>query len=113
MDRSRQPFGPAMKALMKRRGVTYRGLDALTVTVGSRLSAGYLSHISTGRERPTIENMRVVAQALGVEPEYFREYREHKAAETARLVAARHGMDAVLAKLAELDDDAEPRLEPR
>lgn len=112
MEQSRQPFGPAMKALMKRRGVSYRDLDALTDTAGTRLSSGYLNHISTGRQAPTIDNMRVVAAALGVQPEYFREYREHKAGEAARLLAARHGMDAVMAKLAELDEDAQPRVEP-
>lgn len=110
--RSNQAFPEALQALMKRRDVSYRRLADLTKTTDRPLSHAYLGHLGSGRSPATIENMQTVAQALGVEPEFFREYREHVAAQRARSLAARHGMDAVLAKLAELDPDAQPRLEP-
>jgi transcriptional regulator with XRE-family HTH domain len=110
--RSNQAFPQALTALMKRSEVSYRRLADLTKTTDRPLSSAYLGHLGSGRSPATIENMQTVAQALGVEPEYFREYREHIAAQRARSLAARHGMDAVLAKLAELDADAQPRVDP-
>lgn len=104
-DRSDKPFHVALQALMKRHDVSYRGLSELTHAVDKPLSHAYLNHLGTGREKkPTVENMEAIAQALGVDATYFREYREHLAAQRARALAARHGLDAVLAKLGELDD---------
>jgi len=52
-------------------GHTYRSLAERT-----KLSAGYLNHLVHGnRPVPSDEVMRVLASALGVEPEHFREYR--------------------------------------
>jgi transcriptional regulator with XRE-family HTH domain len=52
-------------------GHTYRSLAERT-----RLSAGYLNHLVHGnRPVPSDDVMRVLASALGVEPEHFREYR--------------------------------------
>ena len=53
-------------------GSTYRGLAAKT-----GLSAGYLNHLVHGN-RPVPSNEQSstrLADALGVEPEHFREYR--------------------------------------
>jgi transcriptional regulator with XRE-family HTH domain len=56
---------------MDETGLTYRGLAART-----GLSAGYLNHIVHGnRPVPSNEVIAALAEALGVEPEHFREYR--------------------------------------
>ena len=56
---------------MSEAGVTYRGLAETT-----GLSAGYLNHLVHGnRPVPSDDVIRTLADALGVEPEHFREYR--------------------------------------
>jgi len=68
---SEEPFGPTIERLMEESGVTYRSLAAKT-----GLSAGYLNHLVHGN-RPVPSNSVIdrLADALGVEPEHFREYR--------------------------------------
>ena len=68
---STEPFGPTVERLMGETGVTYRGLAEQT-----GLSAGYLNHLVHGnRPVPSDEVVKRIADALGVEPEHFREYR--------------------------------------
>ncbi len=68
---SEEPFGPTLVRLMAETGVTYRALAA-----SSGLSAGYLNHLVHGnRPVPSNEVVEKLAEALGVEPEHFREYR--------------------------------------
>ena len=68
---STEPFGPTIERLMDETGTTYRGLAELT-----GLSAGYLNHLVHGnRPVPSADVMRTLAEALGVEPAHFREYR--------------------------------------
>ena len=68
---SEEPFGPTVERLMGENGVTYRALAERT-----NLSAGYLNHLVHGnRPVPSNEVVRTLAEALGVEPEHFREYR--------------------------------------
>ena len=68
---SEEPFGPTVERLMNENGVTYRGLAAKT-----ELSAGYLNHLVHGnRPVPSDDVIQTLADALGVEPEHFREYR--------------------------------------
>jgi transcriptional regulator with XRE-family HTH domain len=68
---SEEPFGPTIERLMAEEGVTYRGLADRT-----RLSAGYLNHLVHGnRPVPSNDVVETLAEALGVEPEHFREYR--------------------------------------
>jgi len=68
---SEEPFGPTIERLMDEAGVTYRSLAAK-----KSLSAGYLNHLVHGN-RPVPSNGVIdrLADALGVEPEHFREYR--------------------------------------
>ena len=68
---SSEPFGTAIERLMNETGVTYRGLAAKT-----DLSAGYLNHLVHGN-RPVPSNALIdrLAEALEIEPDYFREYR--------------------------------------
>ena len=64
-------FGPTIEALMTEGEVTYRELAART-----GLSAGYLNHLVHGnRPVPSNDVVQTLANALGVEPEHFREYR--------------------------------------
>ena len=68
---SEEAFGPTIERLMAEEGVTYRGLADRT-----RLSAGYLNHLVHGnRPVPSNDVVETLADALGVEPEHFREYR--------------------------------------
>jgi len=68
---SEEPFGPTVEALMTETDVTYRELAART-----GLSAGYLNHLVHGnRPVPSNDVVETLADALGVEPEHFREYR--------------------------------------
>jgi transcriptional regulator with XRE-family HTH domain len=56
---------------MRETGGTYRALAEET-----GLSAGYLNHLVHGnRPVPSDEVVQRIADALGVEPEHFREYR--------------------------------------
>ena len=66
-----EPFGAAVERLMNETGITYRALAAKT-----GLSAGYLNHLVHGnRPVPSDKVVGQLANALGVEPEHFREYR--------------------------------------
>ena len=68
---SEEPFGAAVERLMNDQGITYRALAAKT-----ELSAGYLNHLVHGnRPVPSNEVVETLADALDVEPEFFREYR--------------------------------------
>src|SRR4051794_32097721 len=68
---SEEPFGPTVERLMAETAVTYRSLADRT-----GLSAGYLNHLVHGnRPVPSNEVVETLAEALGVEPEHFREYR--------------------------------------
>jgi transcriptional regulator with XRE-family HTH domain len=68
---STESFGPTVERLMTETGVTYRALAEQT-----ELSAGYLNHLVHGnRPVPSDDVVQRIADALGVEPEHFREYR--------------------------------------
>lgn len=68
---SEEPFGPTIERLMDETGLTYRAL-----AVKTDLSAGYLNHLVHGnRPVPSKDVVERLAEALGVEPEHFREYR--------------------------------------
>ena len=68
---SEDSFGPTIEKLMDETGVTYRALADKT-----KLSAGYLNHLVHGnRPVPSDKVVGQLANALGVEPEHFREYR--------------------------------------
>jgi transcriptional regulator with XRE-family HTH domain len=68
---SEQAFGDTVETLMNDVGVTYRELATRT-----GLSAGYLNHLVHGnRPVPSNDVVKTLADALGVEPEHFREYR--------------------------------------
>lgn len=64
-------LGLTMERLMTETGLTYRALAEKT-----DLSAGYLNHIVHGnRPVPSNDVLARLAEAFGVKPEHFREYR--------------------------------------
>jgi transcriptional regulator with XRE-family HTH domain len=68
---SDEGFGATVERLMNETGTTYRALADKT-----NLSAGYLNHLVHGnRPVPSNDVVETLARALGVDPEYFREYR--------------------------------------
>jgi transcriptional regulator with XRE-family HTH domain len=68
---SEEPFGDTIERLMNEESVTYRALADKT-----GLSAGYLNHLVHGnRPVPSNDVVETLADALGVDPEHFREYR--------------------------------------
>ena len=90
---SDEPFGPTVEYLMVDSGVTYRELAART-----KLSAGYLNHLVHGnRPVPSDDVVETLAEALGVEPEHFREYRLRRI--TARLEAMPELIDRLYRRL--------------
>ena len=73
---SSQAFSTALKALMQERRLSYRQLAYKT-----QLSAGYLNHLTKGtRPVPADPVIAVIAQALGVTPDYFLEFRVRQVA---------------------------------
>ena len=91
---SEEPFGPTIERLMAENGVTYRGLAEKT-----QLSAGYLNHLVHGnRPVPSNDVVETLADALGVEPEHFREYRLRVI--TERLEAMPEMIDRLYRRLA-------------
>jgi transcriptional regulator with XRE-family HTH domain len=90
---SDEPFGPTVEHLMVDSGVTYRELAART-----KLSAGYLNHLVHGnRPVPSDDVVETLAEALGVEPEHFREYRLRRI--TKRLEAMPEMIDRLYRRL--------------
>ena len=92
---SEEPFGVTMERLLAESGLTYRGLASK-----AKLSAGYLNHVVHGnRPVPSNEILERLADAFGVEPEHFREYRLR--AITARLEAMPELIDRLYKRLGE------------
>ena len=91
---SEEPFGATIETLMAELGVTYRELAART-----GLSAGYLNHLVHGnRPVPSNDVVATLADALGVEPDHFREFRLRSI--TERLEAMPELIDRLYKRLA-------------
>jgi transcriptional regulator with XRE-family HTH domain len=74
---SQERFPDALKGLMEERHLSYRQLAYKT-----KLSAGYLNHLTKGtRPVPSDPVIEVIAEALLVEPDFFVEYRLRQVAE--------------------------------
>jgi transcriptional regulator with XRE-family HTH domain len=73
---SSKPFGDALRALMKKRGLTYRSLaDATRALDGRGFTHAHLNMLANGHDKPSMRAMELIAKAGGTEPEYFAEYR--------------------------------------
>jgi transcriptional regulator with XRE-family HTH domain len=73
---SSQPFGEALRALMESRGLTYRGLaQAIREIDDKGLTHAHINMLANGHDKPSLRAMELIAEACGIEPEYFAEYR--------------------------------------
>ena len=73
-------FGPALRAAMAARGLSFRDLESRTL-----VPAGNLHDHASGRRRPPGDDLLTrIARGLGVEPGYFREWRERRLVEALR-----------------------------
>lgn len=75
-DLSTQPFGKALRALMDARGLSYRGLaEAIRAIDDKGITHAHLNMLANGHDKPSLRAMELIAQACGVAPDYFAEYR--------------------------------------
>jgi transcriptional regulator with XRE-family HTH domain len=75
-QRSNQPFGDALRALMAARRLTYRGLAEATRELDARgMTHAHINMLANGHDKPSMRAMELIAEACGVKPDYFAEYR--------------------------------------
>jgi transcriptional regulator with XRE-family HTH domain len=73
---SSKPFGEALRTLMGESGLTYRRLAEATRKLdGKGFTHAHINTLANAREKPSMRAMELLAQACGVEPDYFAEYR--------------------------------------
>jgi transcriptional regulator with XRE-family HTH domain len=95
---SDEPFGDALRSLMTARGMTYRRLAELTRQLDGRgMTHAHINMLANGHDRPSLRAMELVAEACGVEPDYFAEYR--LAAAMRELDPAEVGLEQALENL--------------
>ena len=82
LEWSVQPFGPALRAALSARGMSFRDLESRSLVPVGNLH----DHVSGKRGVPGDDLMRRIADGVRVEPAYFREWRER------RLIEALHGV---------------------
>lgn len=108
---SDRDFGAALSDLRHALGMGY---DEFAREVsrhhpqGKTWSKSYLNQVELGRQQiAKSDSMVALAQAAAkvaqISPTYFRDYREHLAAQRAKQAARNMGLDRVLAVLDELD----------
>jgi transcriptional regulator with XRE-family HTH domain len=79
---SSETFGAALRTAIEARGMSYRDLESRSLVPVGNLH----DHVSGKRRPPGDDLLRRIAAGLGVEPEYFLEYRERRLVEALRLV---------------------------
>ncbi len=95
---STQPFGQALRALMDARSLTYRGLAEATRGLdGKGITHAHINMLANGHDKPSMRAMELIAEACGVDPEYFAEYR--LAAAMRELDPAEVGLEQALENL--------------
>lgn len=102
---SDRPFQEAFADLRARVGISLRQLARLSQQAdpaGKGLSAGHLARLEKGGERPSTAAIALLAELLGVDPEYFAEYRLSRARD--RLDdRGPGGLQAALRELADIE----------
>lgn len=73
---SNRRFHLALKDILEKNNVKLRGLAGRT-----NLNYTYFSKLKNRKTSPPIKTMEIIARGLGIEPEYFLEYRINKVAE--------------------------------
>lgn len=73
---STKPFGEALRVLMEDRRLSYRGIAEATRELDGRgMTHAHINMLANGREKPSMRAMELLAEACGVDPNYFAEYR--------------------------------------
>jgi transcriptional regulator with XRE-family HTH domain len=73
---SNKRFGDALRELMTAQDLTYRSLAAATRAQNRKgVTHAHINMLANGHDRPTMRTMELIADACGVAPEYFAEYR--------------------------------------
>jgi len=73
---SDKPFGEAIRRLMSESGFTYRALsDATRELDGKGVTHAHINMLANGHDKPSMRSMELIAEACGVDPHYFAEYR--------------------------------------
>lgn len=71
---STQPFGDALRAALAARQMSFRDLESRCL-----VPVGNLHDHTTGKRNPPGDDLlRRIAEGLGVEPDYFREWRQRR-----------------------------------
>jgi transcriptional regulator with XRE-family HTH domain len=75
-DMSTEPFGDALRTVMNRRGLSYRGLAAAIGAIDRQgITHAHLNMLANGHDKPSMRAMELIAQACDLSPDYFAEYR--------------------------------------
>lgn len=73
---SSKPFGDSLRELMQARALTYRGLAEAIGEIDARgMTHAHLNMLANGHDKPSTRAMDLIAEACGVQPDYFAEYR--------------------------------------
>jgi transcriptional regulator with XRE-family HTH domain len=76
VSRSDKPFGDALRTLMGEHDLTFRSLAERTRQLdGKGMTHAHINMLANGHDKPSMRAMELVAQACGVPPAYFAEYR--------------------------------------
>jgi transcriptional regulator with XRE-family HTH domain len=95
---SNRPFGESLRSLMEEHGFSYRALAQRTRELdGKGMTHAHINMLAKGHDRPSMRAMELIAQACGVDPEYFAEYRLAQA--MRELDPTEVGLDRALANL--------------
>jgi transcriptional regulator with XRE-family HTH domain len=95
---STKGFGDALRDLMEAQGMTYRSLAAATRDGDGRgVTHAHINMLANGHDRPTMRTMELIADACGIAPDYFAEYR--LAVAMRELDPAAVGLEQALANL--------------
>ena len=95
---SNKRFGDALRQLMKADGLSYRSLAAATRELdGKGVTHAHINMLANGHDKPSMRAMELIAEACGVEPSYFAEYR--LAVAMKALDPAEVGLEQALANL--------------
>jgi transcriptional regulator with XRE-family HTH domain len=73
---SDRPFGEALRELMAKDGLSFRGLaEAIADLDEKGVTHAHLNMLANGHDKPSMRVMELVAEVCGVRPDYFAEYR--------------------------------------
>lgn len=95
---SNRPFGESLRLLMEEQGLSYRALAQRTRELDGRgMTHAHINMLAKGHDRPSMRAMELIAEACGVDPDYFAEYRLARA--MRELDPTEVGLEQALANL--------------